>query len=497
MRNEVDRFGRSAPDLADFIACQPVGSELLFVDDGSSDETAAVVERFLHEHPAVCARLIRQRPMGKGAAVRAGLAAATTELAGYCDVDLATPLAELGRIVDAAAKAPVLAVGSRDLATSRITRHESSARELLGKLYNRGVQLTLVPGIVDTQCGAKAARIEIWRQILPLCRELGFAWDVEAIALARALGISVREIGIEWHHQDGSQIKPVADGVAMLRALPRIRRNLTDTMRDRSGHGRGVGPFDGDHAAALARADATHWWFRSLAALVSWAIRRHGSLSGWLVDIGAGTAGVTSMLGWAPDRTLALERRSALVERARSLHPLELVQAEPAHLPLADGSASVVCLLNLVEHLPDPGPSLDEARRLLAPDGILVVTVPADPRLWSSADEVLGRVRRFTQLGLCSELERHDLHVEWISGVFSWLYGPVWVKRRLRPASEPQLGLDISSLTLDRVSLLLTRAEWAMASQRPLRLGTSLLCVARPANARSYRVERNAAEAAL
>jgi hypothetical protein len=67
----------------------------------------------------------------------------------------------------------------------------------------------------------------------------------------------------------------------------------------------------------------------------------------------------------------------------------------------------------------------------------------------------------------------------------------------LRPASEPQLGLDISSLTLDRVSLLLTRAEWAMASQRPLRLGTSLLCVARPANARSYRVERNAAEAAL
>jgi glycosyltransferase involved in cell wall biosynthesis len=232
MRNELRRFPESFEELVRFIRAQPNRSELVYVDDGSDDGTPRLVEEFVRRHPSDPIRLIERQAAGKGAAVQAGLATATTEIAAFCDVDLATPLHDLGRIIDAATGAPILAIGSRDLATSTVTRHESSVRETLGRIYNRAVQFTVAPGIADTQCGAKAARTDVWKRILPHCRESGFAWDVEAVAVASALGIDVHEIGIEWCHQHGSRIRPVADGIAMARALPRIRRNLLAGQRN-------------------------------------------------------------------------------------------------------------------------------------------------------------------------------------------------------------------------------------------------------------------------
>src|SRR5437899_1198097 len=81
----------------------------------------------------------------------------------------------------------------------------------------------LVPGVSDTQCGAKAARHDVWRQLLADSCEDGFAWDVEVVALARQLGIDVREVPVDWRHDDRSRVRVARDGVAMLRAIPRIR----------------------------------------------------------------------------------------------------------------------------------------------------------------------------------------------------------------------------------------------------------------------------------
>ncbi|MBV8951132.1 MAG: glycosyltransferase, partial [Actinobacteria bacterium] len=162
MRNERHRFGGSVEPLIRFIRAQPPGSQLVYVDDGSDDGTPRLVADFVRCHPSDPVRLIERLPAGKGAAVQAGLATATAGVAAFCDIDLATPLEDLRRIIEAASRAPVLAIGSRDLATSSIVRHESGVRETLGKVYNRAVQLTVAPGIVDTQCGAKAARAEVW-----------------------------------------------------------------------------------------------------------------------------------------------------------------------------------------------------------------------------------------------------------------------------------------------------------------------------------------------
>ena len=477
--NEVHRFGSYAPELVAFISRYATGSEIVFVDDGSTDGTVELVKDLVGAKNDAPLRLLCEPHRGKGAAVASGLMSANSEVACFCDLDLATPLEELARLVDAAASAPILAIGSRGVASARITRHQNPGREVLGRAYNKAIQFSLLPGVVDTQCGAKAAQTSVWARIIPHCDESGFAWDVEVIALARAMGVPVREIGVEWRHQDGSRVNPVRDGVRMVRAIPRIRHNLNVYIRSRATRANeGGDAFDSENAALLASNDMTHWWFRSKATFVSLLMRRLAPTDGWLVDIGAGPGGVTAMIGWAPDRAMALERNIQLAQETKRRNAVQAVAGDATRLPIADETAKVVCLLDVIEHLSDPVSAIREAARILTPDGRLVVNVPAHPRLWSSADEVLGHARRYTRSSLRAELEQGGCRVVWSSHVFSWLVLPVWLRRRTRPSGEPQLGLDVSSPTIERLSMLLTRLEWLVVSRVPLLFGTSVLCVA-------------------
>jgi dolichyl-phosphate beta-glucosyltransferase len=220
--NEEDRFAERAGELADFIRGFPIGSELLVVDDGSTDHTAEVVEAFLAGEPDLRAKLLCRPHEGKGSAVRAGLEAATAEYAGFCDVDLSTPPDQLELLLEAAGAGPVLAIGSRQSAASRLLQRQSRVREWLGKSYNRLVQLTLTPGIADTQCGAKVAATALWARILPWSRENHLAWDVEIVAIARRLGIEVQEIAVQWTNDERSRVRLGRDGAAMVAAVPRI-----------------------------------------------------------------------------------------------------------------------------------------------------------------------------------------------------------------------------------------------------------------------------------
>ncbi len=478
--NEAHRFHNYAPELVTFISNYSLGSEVVFVDDGSSDGTVEMVEELVKTHRSERLRLLRGSHRGKGAAVAAGLMSAESDIACFCDLDLATPLDELARIVDAAANAPILAIGSRGVASSRIARHQNRGRELLGRAYNKAIQLSLLPGVVDTQCGAKAAQTAVWARLVPMCNEPGFAWDVEVIALARAMGVHVREIGVEWRHQDGSRVKPMRDGARMVRAIPRIRRNLSVHMRSRATQVHSGGDaFDNENAALLASNDMTHWWFRSKATFVSLLIRRFSPTDGWLVDIGAGPGGVTAMIGWDPDHSMALERNIRLALETKRRGAVQAVAGDASRLPIAHQTANVVCLLDVIEHLSDPVPAIREAARILTrANGKLIINVPAHPRLWSSADEVLGHAKRYTRRSLSKEIEQSGCRVVWSSHVFSWLFLPVWLRRRLRPSSTPQLGLDVASPTIERLSMLLTRLEWSIVSHVPLFFGTSVLCVA-------------------
>jgi dolichyl-phosphate beta-glucosyltransferase len=481
--DEEDRFQEHAAELAEFVRRHPAGSELIFVDDGSADRTVDVVQRFVDATGGPF-RLIRRRHLGKGAAICAGLEAARGEYAAFCDIDLATPLADLDLVVDAAHMTGGLAVASRGLPTSGLVRHESRRRELLGRLYNRLVQLTLTPGISDTQCGAKAAPTALWHKILTHCSEHGFAWDVEAISVAQRLGFNVREVGVQWSHDERTRVRLARDGAAMVLAVPRLvrrRRRIRPAAVGAASELRVATVFDDDRRATLLDHDTSHWWFRSKAAIVASVLGKHApsrALDGALLDIGAGAGGVTARLGWRPDRLLALDGSEGLVRAGRDRHALHAVVGTGDRLPFADGSCSAVTLLDVIEHLPEPSVTLREARRVLAPDGCLVVTVPAHRWLWSSADETLGHYRRYTRGMLRRELAGAGFRTVFVSHVFSWLVAPVWMRRKLMRHGQAELGLDQSGPLLDAAALLLTGAEHRLIKWFSLPVGTSIVSAA-------------------
>ena len=497
--DEVVRLADYGKLLVDFVLQQPAGSELVFVDDGSSDGTPDLLLGLLADLPGAPARVLRRPHAGKGAAVAAGLRALETPLRGFCDLDLSTPLDDFDRIAGAAARSGGLAIGSRDLTTSTLVRAEGPVREALGRAYNRLLQAAVTPGVVDTQCGAKVAPREVWERVLRHCNEEGFAWDAELIAVAQALGIDVVEVPINWRHDERSKVRLGRDGLAMVLATPRIWRSargaaastrpaegfgvpLTGTKATPTGSPGSRPPevFDDTNATLLAGSDRSHWWFRSKAALVATALGRTAAspaAQGWLVDLGGGAGGVTAMLGWAPDRVAVLEGNEALAAQARR-HGMNALRTSVHEVALAGGAAEVVCLLDVIEHLHDPVAALQEAARILRPGGRLVVTVPAHQWLWSAADEQLGHVRRYNRRTLRMDLAAAGFEPVLLTHVFSWLVPPVWLKRKLVSGGNAELGLDQTSPVIDLAAMGLTLAERAVLGRAAMPVGTSVLCVA-------------------
>jgi SAM-dependent methyltransferase len=241
--------------------------------------------------------------------------------------------------------------------------------------------------------------------------------------------------------------------------------------------------FNEANASQMQAADRTHWWFRSKAAFVATAIARtdRGSQEqGWLVDAGGGSGAVTAMVGWPTDRAMVIEGNRSLVSTAHHELGLGALQGSVHALPLADGSADVVSLLDVIEHLQDPRVALAEARRVLRPGGRLIINVPAHAWLWSKADVALGHHRRYTRRMLQAQVREARFEPELTTHVFSWLVPPVWVVRRLARPSGAELGLDRRSLPIDVASLVLTAIERTAIGRITVPMGTSVLCVARP-----------------
>jgi dolichyl-phosphate beta-glucosyltransferase len=224
--NEEDRFSETADEIVGFIARWGPYSEVIWVDDGSTDRTVERVEAFISLEHNVETKLLHNPHRGKGAAVRAGLLSARNTFGVFCDVDLATPLDDIAGLIEICERDGGLVIGSRALPTSKVLEHESFLREQLGRAYNRFVRAFLTPGIFDTQCGAKVAPNDVWVQLLSVCQEDGFAADVEMIAMAMASMVPVLEIGVSWAHDERSRVRVWRDGIAMTTSLLRIWRRI-------------------------------------------------------------------------------------------------------------------------------------------------------------------------------------------------------------------------------------------------------------------------------
>ncbi|PYK06598.1 MAG: glycosyl transferase, partial [Verrucomicrobia bacterium] len=169
-------------------------SELIVVNDGSTDATSLIARKVL-ETAKTETRLLENFPnRGKGAAVRSGLLAAQKPIGLFSDADLSTPLTETLKIIGPIAGGEVdIAFGSRALDRGLIGQHQPWRREQAGRIFNLFVRLAIGLPFWDTQCGFKAFRLDVCRPILEAARIDGFAFDVELLYLAQRAGLRIRE----------------------------------------------------------------------------------------------------------------------------------------------------------------------------------------------------------------------------------------------------------------------------------------------------------------
>src|SRR5216110_2804435 len=222
--NEAARIGETLRLTLDYLTANAPESELIVVNDGSTDTTAAIARERLKD-ARIETRLLENFPnRGKGAAVRSGLLAAREPIGLFFDADLSTPIEETPKLIEPIANGEVdIAFGSRAIDRSLIGVHQPWRREQAGRVFNQLVRLATGLAFWDTQCGFKAFRFDTCRPILEAARIDGFAFDVELLYLAHRAGLHVCEVPVHWNHAEGSKVSFFRDSLRMLREVIALR----------------------------------------------------------------------------------------------------------------------------------------------------------------------------------------------------------------------------------------------------------------------------------
>ena len=223
--NEERRLPATLDVVFNWLDASPYGdAEVLVVDDGSTDATAAVVESRAATEPRL--RLVQNAGnRGKGFAIRHGMLQAKGDWILFSDADLSAPIDELPKLLAAAQEqGAAIAIGSRALDRSLIGVHQSQWREMSGILFNRIMRVITGLPFSDTQCGFKLFRRDAARRVFPLQRLDGFSFDVEDLFVAHTLGIPTIEVPVRWNNVEGTKVG-LMQGVASFLDLLRIRWN--------------------------------------------------------------------------------------------------------------------------------------------------------------------------------------------------------------------------------------------------------------------------------
>ena len=233
------------------------------------------------------------------------------------------------------------------------------------------------------------------------------------------------------------------------------------------------------HVAELSAADSgDYWWYAVRQGHVESLLRAEVSGDWSYLDLGCGAGGVMRSVvsALSPSRALGLDGTQEAVDvaRTRGAEARFADFRKPLDLPFAPDA--VTCL-DVLEHLEDPVLTLEHLASEVQSGALLVVTVPAQPSLWSSWDEACGHHRRYTRGSLREHLQRGGWRVERMRHIFSYCVPPAWWDRRVRK--------KVQDVEFPPVSAFMNRAlGWAGRVERtlgsPMPFGTSLVACARP-----------------
>lgn len=221
--NEESRLAQTLDELLKFTSSQSYTSEIIIVENASVDHTLAIAKEYAGKHKNIIV-LHDDRP-GKGLAVKTGMLAASGDYRFICDADLSMPAAEISRFLPPALTGVEIGIASRE-APGAVRYNEPPLRHLSGRVFNTLVRIIVLHGLQDTQCGFKCFTRKAAETLFPLQTIPGWTFDVEILAMAQKLGMTIAEVPIPWYYHGDSKVRVIRDSLKMTRDLFRIRASV-------------------------------------------------------------------------------------------------------------------------------------------------------------------------------------------------------------------------------------------------------------------------------
>jgi glycosyltransferase involved in cell wall biosynthesis len=227
--NEENRLPRALEQVFSFLKTQAYTSEVVVVENGSSDATLQIANVFAKSHPTLV--VIHEERRGKGNAVRRGMLEARGEYRFICDADLSMPIADLQKFLPPALDDFDIAIGSRE-APGAVRYDEPLYRHLGGRAINLAIRALILPGLNDTQCGFKCFRAQTSEILFRQQTLAGWSFDIELLHLARLKNLRIREVPIHWYFDPDSKVNAVRDALRMVGDIFRIHLNTLRGVYD-------------------------------------------------------------------------------------------------------------------------------------------------------------------------------------------------------------------------------------------------------------------------
>ncbi len=368
-------------------------------DNGSTDGTFELATAFAAADPRT--RVIRLEERGRGRALKQAWSTSTADIVVYMDVDLSTGLESLRPLLDPLIEDRCeVSVGSRLAPGAEIAR--TLQREVISRGYNVLARAFLHYGVVDAQCGFKAIRADLARELIPNIQDNGWFFDTELLALAYRSGARINEVPVRWIEDHDSRVKILKTATDDLKGIWRLwsdgrrdgtggARRTPPATRDRSPSpaAEGVGSsvdFDTyaatyedtvDRSVSFTGRDAAFFARRKVELLEEIVRPRLGSLQGLaLLDVGCGT-GTTDRHFVSRVRKLhgVDVSEEMLVQARRTVPTAEFSWYDGEKLPFADESFDVVVGICVLHHVPvsDRFNMVSEMVRVTRSEGVVAI----------------------------------------------------------------------------------------------------------------------------